>query len=231
MPRERLAWRALTVSLLLNAAANAIRTLVAGTDGAGSSSVLAVDVLALAAYLTLWITLVGLVRARVPRFHPSMWLDGVIGGLGTTAAGVAFLLGPYLTAGSGRDPLPLVQLALPTTDVLLLALLVALGSILGVRLDRTLLLMTAALGLILVADVVLFSRTVRGTYVDGGPLELVWLTGILLVALTAHLARPQPVPRQDPDETRSRLGWRLLALPLAANGNPGPRRTRRRRRR
>ena len=36
-----------------------------------------------------------------PRFHPSMWLDGVIGALGTTAVGVAFLIGP-VPRGSGR---------------------------------------------------------------------------------------------------------------------------------
>jgi diguanylate cyclase len=217
VPRERLAWRALGVSLVLNAAANAARTLAAGTDGAGSSSLPVADGLALGAYLTLWLTLVGLVRARVPRFHPSMWLDGVIGAFGTAAVGVALLLDPYLTPDGGKAPLPLAQLALPTTDVLLLALLVAMGSILGVRLDRTVILMAGALGCILVGDVILFSRTVHGTYVDGGVLELTWLSGIVLVAVAAHLARPRPVPRDDPDGGRTRLGWRLLALPLTAN--------------
>ena len=43
------------------------------------------------------------------------------------------------------------------TDVLLLALLVAVGAILGVRLDRTLLLLAAALCLVLVGDVLLFT--------------------------------------------------------------------------
>jgi diguanylate cyclase (GGDEF)-like protein len=213
---ERLAWRALAVSLLVSAAANALRTLTVGTDGGGTSPVAAVDALSLVAYLTLYVTMVGLIRARVPRFHPSMWLDGVIGALGTTAVGVAFLIGPYLEPAEGRAAVPLVQLALPSTDVLLLALLVAVGSILGVRLDRPLLLVTAAMGAIFVGDVVLFTRTVAGTYVDGGPLELTWLAGIVLVSLAAHHARPQPAPDED-DVQRSRLGWRLLALPLACN--------------
>jgi diguanylate cyclase (GGDEF)-like protein len=213
---ERLAWRALAVSLLVSAAANALRTLTVGTDGGGTSPVAAVDVLSLVAYLTLYVTMVGLIRARVPRFHPSMWLDGVIGALGTTAVGVAFLIGPYLDPAEGRAAVPLVQLALPSTDVLLLALLVAVGSILGVRLDRPLLLVTAAMGAIFVGDVVLFTRTVAGTYVDGGPLELTWLAGIVLASLAAHHARPQPAPDEQ-DVQRSRLGWRLLALPLACN--------------
>ncbi|HEY0506739.1 MAG TPA: EAL domain-containing protein [Blastococcus sp.] len=216
LPRERLAWRALAVSLLLNATANALRTLTAGLDGNGTSPVLAVDVMSLIAYLTLYVTMLGLIRARVPRFHPSMWLDGLIGALGTTAVGVAFLIGPYLDPTSGREAVPLVQLAMPATDVLLFALMVAVGSILGVRLDRTLFLVIAALGAIFIGDVILFARTVSGSYVDGGPLELTWLAGIVLVAFGAHHARPRPAPDGDLDGG-TRLGWRLLALPLVCN--------------
>ncbi len=214
--REQLAWRALCVALLLSATANVLRTSGAGVDGAANSSV-AVDALSLAAYLTLYVTLVGLIRARVPRFHPSMWLDGIIGALSATAVGVAFLLGPYLESAPGREPVPLLQLGMPATDVLLMALLVAVGSILGVRLDRTLVLVASALALMMVADLILFARTVAGTYVDGGPLELIWLSSICLVALAAHIARPRPQPRADADDGRTRLGWRLLALPLLCN--------------
>jgi diguanylate cyclase (GGDEF)-like protein len=217
VPEERLAWRALFVALLLSTAANTMRTLAAGPDGAATSSLLVVDALALAAYLTLYLTLVGLIRARVPRFHPSMWLDGVIGALGATAVGVAFLLAPYLEPAAGRDPVPLLQLGMPVTDVLLMGLLVAVGSILGVRLDRTLVLVAAALVLMMVGDLILFARTIQGSYVDGGPLELTWLSAIALVALAAHLARPRPQPHQDAGDGRTRLGWRLLALPLVCN--------------
>jgi diguanylate cyclase (GGDEF)-like protein len=212
---ERLAWRTLALSLVLSAAANAMRTWTAGPVGSGTSTVFAVDVLSLIAYLSLYVTMVGLIRARVPRFHPSMWLDGLIGALGAMAVGVAFLIGPYLDPADGAS-VPLVQLALPITDVLLIALLVAVGSILGVRLDRTLLLVTAAMSATLVGDALLTSRTVAGTYTDGGPMELFWLAGICLVAMAAYWARPRPLPDERESE-RSRLGWRLLALPLVCN--------------
>jgi diguanylate cyclase (GGDEF)-like protein len=212
---ERTAWRALTVGLLLFIVGNTMRTVGQGPAGSGDYPPLA-DASSLAGYLTLYVTLVVLIRARVPRFHPSMWLDGVIGALGAMAMGVAFLIGPYASSSNGHRPLPLVELAMPTTDVLLMALLVAVGSILGARLDRTLLLLTAAMACVLVGDIVLFSRTVDGTYVDGTPLELTWLTGISLVALAAHLSRPRPAPARG-DDGRSRAGWRLLALPLACN--------------
>jgi diguanylate cyclase (GGDEF)-like protein len=212
---ERTAWRALAVALLLSTVGNSVRTWSTGMTGAGDSPVLA-DAFNLAGYLTLYVTLVVLIRARVPRFHPSMWLDGIIGALGTLAVGVGFLIGPYLTGAADRPPLPMVELAMPTTDVLLLALLVAVGSILGARLDRTLLLVTAAMCCVLVGDIVLFTRSVDGAYIDGGTLELTWLAGICLVALAAHGARPQPAPARDGD-ARSRVGWRLVALPLACN--------------
>ncbi len=209
VPKERLAWRALTVALLLNAVGNASRTIATDVEGA-DGVLLASDLISVAGYLTLYVTLVGMLRARVPRFHPSMWLDGLIGALGSLAAGVAFLLGPYLVAG-----VQLVELAYPSMDLLLLALLVAMGSILGIRVDRTFLLVTAALCAVCTGDLLLFFRTAGGTYVDGGPLELTWLTGVTLVALAAHLARPRPAGAEH--EGRSRLGWRLLALPLACN--------------
>ena len=212
---ERTAWRALAAALLLSAVANALRTVAAGTEGNGAYPA-AIDGLAFTAYLLLYVTMVALIRARVPRFHPSMWLDGLIGALGTLALGVAFLIAPYLDGSAGREPLPFVELALPSADLLLLALLVAVGSILGVQLDRTLLLVTGALLMVFIGDVVLFAQTVRGTYTDGGPRELTWLAGIALTALAAHQARPRPAPLQ-PDDGRTRLGWRLLALPLACN--------------
>src|SRR5687767_8594407 len=182
---ERLAWRALAVALLLNVLANSLRTLAAGTTGNGPYPI-AIDALPLVAYLLLYVALVTLIRARVPRFHPSMWLDGVIGAFGTTALGVAFLIGPYLHPADGRAALHLINLALPTMDVLLLALLVAVGAILGLRLDRSLVLVVGALLCVLVGDILLFVRTVDGVFVDGGPMDLTWLTGICLAAFAAH---------------------------------------------
>ncbi len=216
VPRERLPWRALAACLVLSATANAGRTAIARSALDAFWALPVVDVLALCAYLTLWVTLLGLVRSRVPRFHPSMWLDGLISALGTTAVGLAFVLGPHLAPAGGAAPLPLVELALPTTDVLLLALLLASGSVLGLRLDRTVVLLTAALGFVLVGDLLLFARTPGGAQVGDGPLDLTWLTGIVLVAAAARQAVPRPVPHADPEDTRVRLGWRLLLLPLAA---------------
>ncbi|MGY1600807.1 EAL domain-containing protein [Geodermatophilus sp. SYSU D00815] len=205
---ERVAWAGLGVSLALSAVGNALRVLAAGLEGNGPSSAPA-DTIALVGYVTMYVCVVGLIRARVPRFHPSMWLDGIIGALGTLSAGFAFLLGPYVT----RDAVGAMELVGPTTALLLLAVLVAVGSILGVRLDRVILTAVVALSCLCAAEFALFVLKVRGSYVDGGPLELGWLAGVAGATLAATIARPRRAP--DDRAGASRIGWRLLAVPLA----------------
>jgi hypothetical protein len=119
VPEERLAWRALSVALAVLVVANADRTLLAGVQGNQPYPAI-VDVLALGAYLLLYVAMIGFIRARVVRFHPSMWLDGLIGALGALAVGVAFLIGPYLAPTADRPAVTLVNLTLPLTDVLIL---------------------------------------------------------------------------------------------------------------
>ena len=209
---ERIAWSGFGVALTLSAIGNALRVLAAGVDGNGPTTPLS-DAVTLAGYLMLYVFVVGIIRARVPRFHPSMWLDGVIGALGSLSLGVAFVLGPYLFPHAGDRVVELTELVGPITDVLLLAVLVAVGSILGVRVDRTLLALAAGLCFVCASDIILFALQYQGRYVDGGPLELGWLACMVLAALAASWAREQPQP-VDP-AVASRIGWRLLAVPLA----------------
>jgi diguanylate cyclase (GGDEF)-like protein len=208
---ERLAWSALALALTLGAVGNALRVLSAGLEGNEPASPLS-NLVSLAAYLLMYVPVVMLIRARVPRFHPSMWLDGVVAALGSLSAGVAFLLGPYLRTVPGEAPVAAVDLVAPTTSVLLIAVMMAVGGLLGMRLDRTFVLLGTGLGFICVSDLVLFALKVRGTYVDGGPLELGWLVCVVLAAAAAEGAVEPPDPLDTPG---SRIGWRLLAVPLA----------------
>ncbi|MGY2083224.1 putative bifunctional diguanylate cyclase/phosphodiesterase [Blastococcus sp. SYSU DS0539] len=208
---ERILWFALAAALTLGAVGNVLRVLSAGLQGNEPSSTLS-HVVSFAAYLLVYVPLVVLIRTRVPRFHPSMWLDGLVAALGSLSAGVAFLLGPYLRTAPGGTPVAAVDLAAPITTVLLIAVLMAVSGILGVRLDRTFVLLGAGLGALCASDLILFALKMRGTYVDGGPLELGWLACVILTATAAESAVERPAPV---DDTKSRIGWRLLAVPLA----------------
>ncbi len=207
-PREAVAWRAMATSLLVGAVGNVVR--IADTGQAGTTPSPVADTCVAVAYGSLYVALFVFIRARVTRFLPSMWLDGVVGALGASAVGAGFLLGPVLTGGG---QVSVMQVAWPAADVLLLALLAGTGAILGVHLDRTLALAGAAVAFFCVADAALFALSVADRYADGGPLELLWLAGVLCAAVAAQRTTGDPWPRQDDGGVR--ITWRLVALPLA----------------
>ncbi|WNV77260.1 EAL domain-containing protein [Geodermatophilus sp. DSM 44513] len=211
-PTERTAWVALSLALVLGTAGNLVYSLVvAGLDPEPFPSV--ADAFYLAYYLPLYVALLTLIRVRVPRFHPSMWLDGVIGALGGGAVALSVLLSPALEGTEGDPAAALTSLAYPMADVLLLAVLVALGSILGLRRDLTISLLAAGVLVTLAGDIVFLNLATHGDYAEGGPLDLTWLTGVVLMAGAAHLGRP--VHRELPDSSlATRVGWQVMAVPL-----------------
>ncbi len=216
---ERVAWRASCGRL----AAQRCRPTrcacwPAGTDGDGT------DVPALAdawarRLPALYVTLVVLIRARVPRFHPSMWLDGVIGALGARPSASRSCSGPYLSAPpAGPAGAGCIELARArSTDVLLLALLVAVGAILGVR-ARPHAARCSAAGLCLRArrrrrPVRRDRRTARTSTAvrssSPGSSASSWPRWRAPCPDAAGAVRTATA--------RSRVGWRLLAVPLACN--------------
>ena len=215
---DRLAWWSMTVALGLGVAGNLVYSLaIAPLPEEPFPSI--ADAFYLGYYLPLYVALVALIRARVARFHASMWLDGVVGALGAGAVAVAVLLAPALEVTEGSLAAVLTSLAYPVADVVLLALLVAVGAILGVRRDRTLLWLGAGIGANLVGDIVFLDLATAGVYVEGGPLDLTWLTAMALIALAAHSSDPDAVRTsvETGARTPTRVGWRVLAVPLVCN--------------
>ena len=213
---DRLAWCALAAAVTLGLVGNLVYTLVvARMDEEPFPSI--ADAFYLGYYLPLYVALVALIRARVARFHASMWLDGIVGALGAGAVAVAVLLGPALEITQGDTAAVLTSLAYPVADVVLLGLLVAVGAILGVRSDRTLLLLAAAMVANLAGDIVYLDAATAGVYVEGGPLDLTWLLAVALMAVAARTDRG--TGGRTPAEGRgtARVGWRVLAVPLACN--------------
>ncbi len=214
-PAERLAHLSLAVAFALNLTADLLYGLVVvALDPQPSPSI--ADAFYLAFYVPLYVALVSLIRNRVRRFHASMWLDGLIGALGAGAVAVALVLSPVLDSAHGSDLSTLTNLAYPVADVLLLALLVAVGAILGVRRDRVVLLIAGGLVTYLIGDVLYLHLSQSDSYVQGGPLDLTWLVGTCLIAASADVGRPTRDAPAAP-AGRSRVGWRVLAVPLVCN--------------
>ncbi|WP_369252236.1 putative bifunctional diguanylate cyclase/phosphodiesterase [Geodermatophilus amargosae] len=214
-PAEGLAWRALAVALLLTTAGNVIYTTYIAALPVEPYPSLA-DALWLSAYAARYVGLIGLIRAQVTRFPPSLWLDGLIGALGAAAAAIAFLLGPTLRLVEGDTAAVIVNLAYPVADILLLALLVAVGAMVGLRGDRTVWLVAVALAANLLGDIVYLDLAAVGVYVEGGLLDLAWVLSAVLMAWAAAQSRPRARPATAADES-ARVGWRVLAVPFTCN--------------
>ena len=158
--------RALTAALLLNVLGNAVYSIViARMDPEPYPSI--ADVFYLGFYPLLYVAVLGVVRARVPRLQASMWLDGVVAALGTAAVAVAVLLGPALTLAGDGSAAVAANLAYPVADLLLLALLVASAAVLGLRADRGLLLLAAGLVGYLARRPGLPRQAASGSYIEG----------------------------------------------------------------
>jgi diguanylate cyclase (GGDEF)-like protein len=209
--------RWLAVALMLNAAGNVVYTLVIERMPEPPYPSLA-DVLYLAYYPPVYVAVVRLARARVARFYARMWLDGLIGASGAAAVAIAVLLAPALRSTGGSTAEAATNLAYPVADVLLLALLVGVGGVLGLRSDRALLLFAAGLVCNLVGDIGYLDLQAMGSYVEGGPLDLTWLLGVACVVLAVQ-APPPPAGSGGASSAHTgrasaAVEWRVLAVPV-----------------
>jgi diguanylate cyclase len=168
----------------------------------------------LAYYPMAYLTVIFLVRARVTRFHASMWLDGLVAGLGTAAIVVMLALGPTMRATGGGVTSVATNLAFPIADLVLLILLVGVSTALRLRIDRSFAWLGAGLVAFFIADVGFLLQDSSGQYASGGPLDAVWLLAVLAMAVGARGGGQVPPVVADPVGV-DRVGWRVLGVPAA----------------
>jgi diguanylate cyclase len=215
--RERTVWICVSLALSCQVLGTLVATVVTVLTGSVPEISVA-DFFFFASYPLWYVALVGLVRSRVPRFHTSMWLDGIIGALGAAGVTIALLLGSSLRMSGPPTFAAVVNLAYPLSDLLLLAMLVGITAVLGLRMDRTLMLLGAGLTSGLVADFVYMGLIEKGAYVPGGLVDLGWLLAVLAVALAARRVLVDPVAAAPVPTSRfPTASWRVIALPLVCN--------------
>jgi signal transduction histidine kinase len=184
VPSERAAWLMIGTGLASWTVGDLYWTLhLANLDTVPFPSI--ADAFYLVLYPALYTGIVLLVRARVLRFHRSLWLDGAIGALGTAALGSAILY-PVFQSAIGGDPATVAtNLAYPLGDLLLLSLVMGVVALTGWRPGRAWVVLGAGLVANAMADGAFLYLQSTGSYAEGGLTDSLWLVGALLIAYAA----------------------------------------------
>ncbi len=161
-------------------------------------------------YPACYIALALLVKARMPGFRGSLWLDGAIAALAVSAVAAALAFERIIEVSTSGDVLPVATgLAYPIGDLVLLGLVVGVFGLSGWRPATAWKLIGAGLALMAVADGVYLLQSAEGTYVEGGLLDALWPAAALLVGFSAWIRSPVR-------ETRFELeGLRMVIVPAA----------------
>ena len=160
----------------------------------------------LAFYPVSYIALALLLRRRMKEFRGNLWLDGVIASLAVAALGAAVVFDEVLKTTGGSTLVIATNIAYPLADVLLLALVVATFALTGWRFDATWAFVAVGFAVFALADSAYLYETAAGTYREGGPLDVGWPLGLVLIACSAW----QPIRRLEGVRDE---GWQTLTLP------------------
>ncbi len=218
-PREGRGWWILALGMLCTAGGNAWYSLVlARLPEMPYPSV--ADVFYLSWYPACYLAIVLVLTAHVGRFPLSVWLDGIVAGAGVAATAAALWFRPLTATDPGAPLLTvLASIAYPVFDLLLLVLLVGVLFVVRTALRGWVLLLAAGLGLTAASDVLLSTRVVAGSYVQGGWGDVGFLAAVVMMALAAHRSRrSRPVDALEVLTRRRGGSVRVLLIPLLSAG-------------
>jgi len=126
-----------------------------------------------------------LARARLRGVNRRIWLDGLIVGLGLAAISASIVFREVMDATDGDAMTVVTNLAYPASDLLALVVIAVLLSAVGRKSDRTWLALAAGIGVFLITDSIYLIQISKGTYVDGGMLDLGWPLAVVLIGAAA----------------------------------------------
>jgi diguanylate cyclase (GGDEF)-like protein len=206
-PRRRLGWFALGAAIAAWAAGDIYYTHWLGNDPDPPFPSLA-DACYLGFFPLAYAGFILLLRERVPKLTPGVWLDGITAGLAVAAISTAVVLEAVLASTSGSVAAVATNLAYPLGDTLLLALAVAAFPLTNWRPGRAWLQLAAGLAVLSAADSYYLFQIATDTYSPGTPIDLTWPVALALLANAAWAksSRERPVDVE---------GRSLLIVPAA----------------
>jgi diguanylate cyclase (GGDEF)-like protein len=189
---ERLPWLVVGFAIVSWTAADIFWTAVYADDPNAPYPSIA-DALWLTWYPASLVALVLLVRSRLRNARASLWLDGLIGAVATTALAAALAYGPVIHEGSAGDLSAAVVtgLAYPIGDLLLLGMITAIFGLTSWNPGRAWLVLGLGLALNAVGDAIYLVQTADGTWNDNSWVNALWPASSLLIGLAAW----QPIRR------------------------------------
>lgn len=188
---ERLAWALVGAGLATYAAGDWIYVLVVQNLEPEPYPSIA-EPFYLAFYALTTVGVVALMRRELPGATASVWLDGVVAGLGVAALTSALTFDPILrTAGEGALTEVVVNLSYPLFDLVVLGLAIGAMAVQRWKVTRRWLALVAGLAVFSLGDTVYVFESATGGYQAGGALDITWPVGALAIALAAWTRPPR----------------------------------------
>jgi diguanylate cyclase (GGDEF)-like protein len=206
---QRSAWLMMAAGVLCWSFGELYFTLFVEGRGAASGSVSPADAFYVAFYLCVYAALMLLLGAHLRELRISIWLDGLIGGLGAATLAAAVVLPPIVDGAHGNVGSVAVALAYPVADLLLLIFTIAALGMTGWRPGRVWLLIAASMLLTAIADSTYLYQTATHSYRANTWIEGLWPAAAILLAIAAWTPWPRMARRRIED-------WRLVLVPAVS---------------
>src|SRR4051794_35649148 len=164
------------------------------------------DVLWLVYYPIVYVAVAMLLRARIARFHASLWVDGALAALAVAALSAAVVFQSVLETTGGRPVEVATNLAYPLGDLVLLGVVTGGVALTGWKPGRTWGALALSFIVFGVSDGIYLWGNATGSWQAGSVFEAGWPAATLLLAWAAGMpprhVRPRPLE-----------GRRMLVVP------------------
>lgn len=151
----------------------------------------------------------------------SLWLHGVIGGLAVAALMAALVFDKIVNTSGDNTAAIVTNLAYPTADTMLLALLVCILALNGFRTGRMWAMILGGVAVFYAGDMTFALQVAAGSFEPGSFLDLTWPGGMLLIAASGFVGSRQAKHFRNEDRlmVAPAIAFSVIALSIIIYGS------------